>query len=113
MRKGCRNDLCTLPNCTTKWTSLSLLPSLHHFPLFNAPVISTVNARPRHHQQRGRQGSAVWPTIQKQLDSAGISYEAYQTKAAGDATLKTREALRNGVDTIAVVGGDGTLSESG
>ena len=55
---------------------------------------------------------AVWPTIQKQLDSAGIRYEAYQTKAAGDATLKTREALRNGVDTIAVVGGDGTLSET-
>ena len=54
----------------------------------------------------------VWPIIQTQLDSAGIKYEAYQTKAAGDATVMTRDALKSGVATIAVVGGDGTLSEA-
>jgi YegS/Rv2252/BmrU family lipid kinase len=53
----------------------------------------------------------AWPFIQKQLDESGLDYEAYQTKAAGDATTKTRLALQSGVESIAVVGGDGTLSE--
>ena len=52
-----------------------------------------------------------WPNIKKQLDSAGLKFDVYQTKEPGDATVKTREALRNGITTIAVVGGDGTLSE--
>ena len=54
----------------------------------------------------------MWPTIQKQLNAAGLKYEAYETKAPGDATIRTREALRSGVETIVVVGGDGTLSEA-
>jgi len=53
----------------------------------------------------------AWPLIQNQLNEAGLSYQAYETKEAGDATLKTREALRSGFHSIAVVGGDGTLSE--
>jgi YegS/Rv2252/BmrU family lipid kinase len=53
----------------------------------------------------------VWPTIKSQLDAAGIEYQAYETKAAGDATIKTRAALKSGVESIVVVGGDGTLSE--
>lgn len=53
-----------------------------------------------------------WPTIQKQLDSAGIVYEAYKTRSPGDATEKTRAALNSGVQSIVVVGGDGTLSEA-
>jgi YegS/Rv2252/BmrU family lipid kinase len=52
-----------------------------------------------------------WPNIKKQLDNAGLRFDTYETKEPGDATLKTREALHNGVTTIAVVGGDGTLSE--
>jgi len=52
-----------------------------------------------------------WPNIKKQLDSAGLNFDTYETKEPGDATVKTREALRNGMTTIAVVGGDGTLSE--
>jgi diacylglycerol kinase (ATP) len=52
-----------------------------------------------------------WPNIKNQLDIAGLKFEAYETRAPSDATLKTREALRNGITTIAVVGGDGTLSE--
>ena len=54
----------------------------------------------------------MWPTIQKQLDAACVEYQAYETKAPGDATVKTREALRSGVESIVVVGGDGTLSET-
>jgi YegS/Rv2252/BmrU family lipid kinase len=53
----------------------------------------------------------VWPTIKKQLDTAGIEYQAYETKAAGDATIQTRAALKSGIQSIVVVGGDGTLSE--
>lgn len=53
----------------------------------------------------------VWPNIRHQLDRASFKYQAYETKTAGDATLTTRNAIRDGVDRIAVVGGDGTLSE--
>ena len=53
----------------------------------------------------------AWPIIKKRLDRAGIKYDAYETKSAGDATITTRQALKRGLDSIAVVGGDGTLSE--
>ena len=52
-----------------------------------------------------------WPTIKSQLDAAGVEYQAYETKAAGDATIKTRAALKSGIESVVVVGGDGTLSE--
>ena len=55
---------------------------------------------------------SAWPIIQKQLDSAGLGYEAYETTSPGDATNKTRAALESGVQSIVVVGGDGTLSEA-
>jgi diacylglycerol kinase (ATP) len=54
----------------------------------------------------------LWPTIQKQLDAARVEYQAYETKVPGDATVQTRAALKSGIDTIVVVGGDGTLSEA-
>ena len=53
----------------------------------------------------------VWPTIRTQLVAAGIEFDVHETQRAGDATSKTRHALRDGVTTIAAVGGDGTLSE--
>ena len=52
-----------------------------------------------------------WPLIKNQLDAAGIEYQAYETKAPADATLRTRAALKCGTESIVVVGGDGTLSE--
>jgi YegS/Rv2252/BmrU family lipid kinase len=55
---------------------------------------------------------SAWPTIQKHLDNASIGYEAYETTSAGDATHKVRAALEAGVQSVAVVGGDGTLSEA-
>jgi YegS/Rv2252/BmrU family lipid kinase len=54
----------------------------------------------------------AWPVVRKQLASAGIAHEVYETTGAGDATRQTRIALRNGITTIAVIGGDGTLSEA-
>ena len=54
----------------------------------------------------------VWPEIKRKLDAAGVEYQAYETTARGDATSKTRAFLRSGIDSIAVVGGDGTLSEA-
>ena len=53
----------------------------------------------------------VWSTIKQQLDAAGIEYQAYETKAPGDATVRTRAALKSGTESVVVVGGDGTLSE--
>lgn len=54
----------------------------------------------------------AWPFVQQRLDSVGIEYESYQTTSAGDATHRVRAALLAGTKTIAVVGGDGTLSEA-
>ncbi|PYS70472.1 MAG: hypothetical protein DMF69_13460 [Acidobacteria bacterium] len=54
----------------------------------------------------------AWPIIEKELKEANLDYQVYATNAKGDATQKTRTALREGVGTIAVVGGDGTLSET-
>jgi YegS/Rv2252/BmrU family lipid kinase len=53
-----------------------------------------------------------WPVIKNQLDREGIPYESYETKSPADATEKTRAALESGIESIAVVGGDGTLSEA-
>lgn len=53
----------------------------------------------------------VWPTIQKDLDAAGVDYQAYETQSQGDATNRARAALQSGIEAVAVVGGDGTLSE--
>ena len=55
---------------------------------------------------------STWPIIQKQLDLAGVDYEAYETTAPADATKKTRAALQSGVESVVVVGGDGSLSEA-
>ena len=54
----------------------------------------------------------AWPRIRELLKSAGVSYESYETTATGDATARARAALKDGVSTIGVVGGDGTLSEA-
>ena len=54
----------------------------------------------------------AWPIIHTHLNTAGIHFDSYETTAPGDATVRTRVALRAGINTIAVVGGDGTLSEA-
>ena len=54
----------------------------------------------------------AWPIVREQLSTAQIEFDVYQTTCPGDATTRTRAALHSGVTTIAVVGGDGTLSEA-
>lgn len=53
----------------------------------------------------------VWPIIRNRLVASSVAFDSYETTGVGDATAQTRTALRSGATTIAVVGGDGTLSE--
>ncbi len=54
----------------------------------------------------------AWPKVRAALAENSLSFDAHETAHAGDATARVRAALREGYDTIAVVGGDGTLSEA-
>lgn len=54
----------------------------------------------------------AWPKIAAKLQESGIEFELYETTSRGDATIRTRAALLEGFSSIAVVGGDGTLSEA-
>lgn len=65
-------------------------------------IINNVAAKARH----------LWPIIRANLEQRNLEYEAYETQGAGDATVQTRSALKAGTEVIAVVGGDGTLSEA-
>jgi diacylglycerol kinase family enzyme len=54
---------------------------------------------------------AAWVEVRHALRSAGISFDAHEAHEFGDARTSARDALAAGHRTIAVVGGDGTLSE--
>lgn len=54
----------------------------------------------------------AWPGVRARLQEGGLEFDIHETAFAGDATSRTRAALREGYGTIAVVGGDGTLSEA-
>jgi diacylglycerol kinase (ATP) len=54
----------------------------------------------------------AWPSVRDQLVAQGIVFDFHETTGPGDATTKAQAALESGVTTIAVVGGDGTLSEA-
>ncbi|CAN5749790.1 diacylglycerol kinase family lipid kinase [soil metagenome] len=54
----------------------------------------------------------AWPIVLKHLEAAGTHFDFYETTRPGDAALRTRAALGAGMTTIAIVGGDGTLSEA-
>lgn len=54
----------------------------------------------------------TWPNVKEVLAHHGVDFDARETTHAGDATTKARSALRDGYQLIAVVGGDGTLSEA-
>src|SRR6266540_1256732 len=70
----------------------------------NIPLIILNNAAAKARQ--------AWPIFRNCLEAGGIDFDVYETTQAGDATTRTREALIYGATTIAVVGGDGTLSEA-
>ncbi len=54
----------------------------------------------------------AWPAIKSAFDAAAIDYQIHQTAGPGDATTKTRAALKSGIESVVVVGGDGTLGET-
>jgi YegS/Rv2252/BmrU family lipid kinase len=54
----------------------------------------------------------AWPKVRAALARNRLSFDAHETAHAGDATARVRAALGEGYATIAVVGGDGTLSEA-
>ncbi|HLE63501.1 MAG TPA: acylglycerol kinase family protein, partial [Pyrinomonadaceae bacterium] len=54
----------------------------------------------------------AWPIVRSQLEASGLEFDFYETTHVGDATDRTRVALSCGYQTIAVLGGDGTLSET-
>ena len=74
-----------------------------------------MNQRPRtlviinHAAARARR---AWTEIEGHLKAQGINFDAHETRYAGDATDATRAALRAGYNVVAVIGGDGTLSEA-
>jgi YegS/Rv2252/BmrU family lipid kinase len=53
----------------------------------------------------------AWAQVRPALDAAGICFDAHEAKQTGDAQARTRVAINEGYRTIAVIGGDGTLSE--
>jgi diacylglycerol kinase family enzyme len=52
----------------------------------------------------------AWPRVRETLVSAGVEFEAHESSRPGETEERTRAGLRQGFETIAVVGGDGTLS---
>jgi diacylglycerol kinase (ATP) len=54
----------------------------------------------------------AWPLVESALTQGGLRFRTHITTHAGDATATAREALGAGYQIIAVVGGDGTLSEA-
>jgi YegS/Rv2252/BmrU family lipid kinase len=62
--------------------------------------------------QRAARARRAWPMIERALVQNGIRFDVHVTTHAGDATDGTRAALRAGYQIVAVVGGDGTVSEA-
>jgi diacylglycerol kinase (ATP) len=54
---------------------------------------------------------AAWGLVRRALEGAGVGFDAHEAREFGDARARTRDALAAGYRTVAVVGGDGTLSE--
>jgi diacylglycerol kinase (ATP) len=59
----------------------------------------------------GGRTARQWPLLQRCLVDAGVDFEARITAQPADAIALTREALREGVNRVVAVGGDGTLNE--
>ncbi len=53
----------------------------------------------------------AWAHVRSTLDGASVRFDAHEARRVGDAQARARLALHEGYRTIAVVGGDGTLSE--
>src|SRR5687768_1379835 len=80
--------------------------TIYHSPtrMADKPLIVVNNAAAK--------AQHAWPVVRSRLKEEDIDFDFYETVRPGDATVQTRAALRRGVNTIAVVGGDGTLGEA-
>lgn len=52
----------------------------------------------------------AWPRVRDALTRAGVRVEAHESTRPGETEERTRAALEHGFETVAAVGGDGTLS---
>ena len=55
---------------------------------------------------------SILPIINASMKEAGITWGASITHKAGDAITYAKDAVKDGVDALAVYGGDGTLTEA-
>lgn len=62
-------------------------------------------------QSAGGKTERRWPELRATIQEAYGAFEERFTRAAGDATRLTREALQGGADLVVAVGGDGTINE--
>jgi diacylglycerol kinase family enzyme len=53
---------------------------------------------------------AAWPRVREALTREGVGFEAHESSRPGETEERTRASLDQGFETIAAVGGDGTLS---
>ena len=58
----------------------------------------------------GKTGS-LWPAIEEELRSLGLSFDHIFTEAPNHATALAREGVEKGYDMVVAVGGDGTANE--
>jgi diacylglycerol kinase (ATP) len=54
----------------------------------------------------------VLSVLNKAFQPAGVDWDVFITKQAGDARRYAQEAVAHGVDAVAVYGGDGTVTEA-
>ena len=57
-------------------------------------------------------GESILPVINASMKEAGIKWEVSVTHQKGDAIRFAKDAVKEGVDALAVYGGDGTLTEA-
>src|SRR5215216_101234 len=59
---------------------------------------------------RAARARAASPRVRDALARAGVAFEAHESTRQGETEECARAALERGFETIAAVGGDGTLS---
>jgi YegS/Rv2252/BmrU family lipid kinase len=62
-------------------------------------------------QSAGGKTERRWPELRSTIQQAYGTFEERFTRAAGDATRLTRQALQDGAELVVAVGGDGTINE--
>ena len=77
--------------------------------MYSAPMAATVLVV--NPQSAGGKTERRWPELRALIQEGYGAFEERFTRAAGDATRLTREALAAGAELVVAVGGDGTINE--